>query len=73
MNLGEKIKIWRENKNLSQEQLAALIGVSRQSVYMWERGASEPSLTLFLKMCEVFETDPNKFLGADIFIFKDQS
>ena len=36
MTLGEQIRQARENKNLSQEELASQLGVSRQAVSKWE-------------------------------------
>ena len=42
MTLGEQIKNAREKKNLSQEELAFQLGVSRQAVSKWENGSSLP-------------------------------
>lgn len=42
MTLGEKIKQAREQKNISQEELAEQLGVSRQAVSKWENGNSMP-------------------------------
>ena len=42
MTLGEQIKNSREKKNLSQEELAFQLGVSRQAVSKWENGSSLP-------------------------------
>lgn len=43
MSLGEKIKACRKDKNLSQENLAEKVGVSRQAVTKWESNKSSPS------------------------------
>lgn len=42
MTFGEQIKTAREKHNLSQEDLAAKLGVSRQAVSKWENGSSMP-------------------------------
>lgn len=42
MTLGEQIRQARENKNLSQEELASQLGVSRQAVSKWENDSSIP-------------------------------
>ena len=42
MTLGEQIRRARENKNLSQEDLAEQLGVSRQAVSKWENDTSVP-------------------------------
>ncbi len=36
MKFGENLKVLRNKKNISQEELAELVGVSRQSVSKWE-------------------------------------
>ena len=45
------MKIARVEKELSQEQLAELVGVSRQTVSMIESGKFNPSLQLCLSIC----------------------
>ncbi len=40
MKLNEKIAYYRRDKRLSQEELAAQVGVSRQAVSKWELGLS---------------------------------
>lgn len=42
MELGQQIKQARENKNLSQEELASKLGVSRQAVSKWENNSAIP-------------------------------
>ncbi len=55
MNLGERIYQLRAAKNLSQEDLADALEVSRQSVSKWETGGSVPELDKLVKLCEIFE------------------
>ena len=43
MELGEQIRQCRKAKNISQEQLAELVNVSRQTIYKWETGLAQPS------------------------------
>lgn len=42
MTLGEKIQKHRKEKSMSQEELAALLGVSRQAVSKWELNDTIP-------------------------------
>lgn len=51
-DLGLMISNHRNMKNLSQEKLADLIGVSRQAIVNWEENKSKPSLENFAKICE---------------------
>ena len=41
MKMGEKIKALRKGKNISQEALAQVLGVSFQAVSKWETGVSQ--------------------------------
>jgi putative transcriptional regulator len=50
------IKVERARKNWTQEDLAAKIGISRQSVNSIETGKFTPSTILALKMAKVFGT-----------------
>ena len=51
-DLGLVISKDRNMKNLSQEKLADLIGVSRQAIVNWEENKSTPSLINFAKISE---------------------
>ena len=46
-----KLKIARVEKDLSQDELAKMIGVSRQTINMIEKGKYNPSLSLCLDIC----------------------
>lgn len=52
MELGEKIKLLRTQRHLSQEALAHMLGVSRQAVTKWESGAALPSTANLLSLCD---------------------
>ncbi len=52
--LGPRIKQYRQQKNLSQEALAARLEVSHQAVAKWESGQSKPSTANLLALCGVF-------------------
>ena len=43
MSIGEKIKQARVGKNMSQEELAAIVGVSRQAISKWESDKAIPT------------------------------
>lgn len=56
------IKVERARKDLTQEALAAQIGVSRQTVNSIEKGKYVPSTVLALKMSRVFGVPVNEFM-----------
>ena len=54
MTLGEKLKLLRASRGLSQEQLAAELNVSRQAVSKWECGDAAPNLDKLRAICAYF-------------------
>lgn len=67
MNIGEKIYNLRKKKNLSQEDLANILNVSRQTISKWETGESNPDIDKIVPLCNFFEISTDEFLkGRDI-------
>lgn len=54
MNFGEKLFELRKEKNLSQEEVADRLNVSRQSVSKWETNQSVPDFDKIIPLCELF-------------------
>lgn len=54
MKLINFIRMHRARLDMTQEQLARAIGVSRQTVHAIERGKADPSVTLAMKMADIF-------------------
>ena len=54
MNLADKIIQLRKKKGWSQEELAEMINVTRQSVSKWESRASMPDLDKIVRLSEIF-------------------
>ena len=59
MTIGEQIQNIRIGKGLTQERLAELLQVSRQSVSKWELGQSVPDVEKIIRMSELFEVSTN--------------
>ena len=68
MTLGEKIKLLRKSKNLTQKELGNLLNVSFQAVSKWEKNLSQPDLDTVKKICEIFEINIDDFLKDDFSI-----
>ncbi len=62
MSLGEKIKLLRKSKNLTQNELGKLLNVSFQAVSKWEKNVSQPDIETIKKICEIFEINVDNFL-----------
>ncbi len=65
MNLGEKIIELRKKEGYSQEELASLLDVSRQSVSKWELNASTPDLDKIVRLSEIFHVSIDSLLQED--------
>ena len=55
MKLKNFVRMHRARLDITQEQLAEAVGVSRQTIHAIERGKGEPSLSLALKLAQLFE------------------
>ena len=54
MDIGNKIKQLRLHAGMTQEQLAAKLGISAQSVSKWENNSAVPELEKLIKMAQIF-------------------
>ena len=66
MQVGKQIQHYRKEKNLSQDDLAEIIFVSRQSISNWERGATYPDIQNLLLLSKVFEVSLDKLVKGDL-------
>lgn len=57
MSIGERISNLRKEHDLSQGQLATLMGVSRQAISKWENDQTSPDTLNLIKLAEVFDSD----------------
>lgn len=62
MKFGENLKQIRKSKNISQEDLAERLGVSRQSVSKWETGENYPSMFNIMCLCDIFKCKINNLV-----------
>ena len=60
--LGESIEEHRNACGMTQDFVAAELGVSRQAVSKWESGASEPNTTNLIALAKLFGVEPQELL-----------
>ena len=65
LHLPENLKKYRIMKNLTQEDVAAYLRITPQSVSKWERGESYPDITFLPALANIFETSVDLLLGMD--------
>lgn len=62
MNIGEKLFELRREKNLSQEEVADKLNVSRQTVSKWETNQSVPDFDKIVPLCELYGVGAEELL-----------
>ncbi len=70
MTIGEKITHLRVVNNISQDELAKMMGVSRQSLSKWENGESLPQLENIKQLCEIFKISADELIDDKIVIHR---
>ena len=65
MSFGENLQFYRKRNNITQEQLAESLNVSRQSVSKWESDASFPEMDKLLQMCDMFSCNLDTLTRGD--------
>lgn len=63
INISENIKINRQLKGMTQEELAGVLGVSPQAVSKWERGDGYPDITTLPDIAGFFEISIDELMG----------
>jgi len=72
MSIGEKIYNLRRNKNISQEALANILNVSRQTISKWETGESNPDFDKIVPLCDYFDISTDELLkGENVYLERE--
>lgn len=66
MIIGERLKIARKQKNMSQQQLGDLLGVSKVSICGYENGVRIPTIENFIQLLDILNLSADYLLGRDI-------
>ncbi len=70
MTIAEKITHLRIVDNISQEKLASLLNVSRQTINKWENGDSLPQIDKVMEICELFKISADELLNDKVVIHR---
>jgi len=63
--LGRNLKRLREEKNLTQEDLAKSLAVSRQAICMWERGERTPKVRVLTEIAKIFDVSLDRMINGE--------
>lgn len=62
--VADRIKVLREQQNMTQTQLAKQLGITRSSVNAWEMGISVPSTQYIVELANIFKVSTDFLLGV---------
>ena len=65
--IGEKIKLYRESKNMTQGEVAEILGVKAATISKYEAGTLEPNIGSLKKLAELYEASIDELLKEDDF------
>ena len=63
--LGEKIKLYRENKKMTQNEVAGILDVSPATISKYESDALEPNIESLKRLAELFEISVDELLNEE--------
>lgn len=66
MTFADNLKTARKEKGFSQEDLAAMLEVSRQAVSKWEQGETYPEVEKLLQLCRVLEVSMDELFHGEL-------
>lgn len=66
MLIGRRLKEIRLEKNMSQQELGKILGITKVSICGYENGSRTPSLETLCEMAEVFGVSTDYLLGMEI-------
>jgi len=65
MYLAENLKALRKGRDMTQEEVANMLGVSAQSVSKWERGDTYPDITMLPPLANFYSTSVDALIGME--------
>lgn len=72
LNIGENIFRFRQEKKLTQENLADYLGVTKSAVSKWEKNQSTPDILLLPQLATFFAVSVDELLGYEAQLSKEQ-
>lgn len=63
MNWSNRIKQLREEKELTQKELADMLNINEKTIYRYETGIYEPSASALIKLSQIFNVSIDYLLG----------
>lgn len=61
--IGDIIRTERLNKNMTQKELAIKLGITQDSISLWEKGKRLPDTQYVIELCKVLDISADYLLG----------
>lgn len=71
MSLGQNLQFLRKMRNMTQEELAERMDVSRQTVSKWELDTASPELNKIIDLCSLFSCSMDQLIREDMNVLDD--
>lgn len=65
MSIGQKLSDLRKKRGLSQEEVADILGVTRQTISKWETDQAKPDFDKIIPICELYGLSADELLGKE--------
>ena len=65
--IADRIKLLRQENDMTQSDLARIIGITRSSVNAWEMGISVPSTQYIIEMSRIFHVSTDYIMDVDTY------
>ena len=65
MEFAENLKYLRNSRQLTQKELASILGLTANCICEWEKNRSEPSISTIKKIADVFDVSADYLLGLE--------
>ena len=65
-NFSKNLKVLRETKKISQQEIADKIGVDRSTIGYWENGKADPTMLNVIKLAETLDVDIVTLIGGNL-------
>ena len=72
MNIKEQLRKKRNENNITQEQIAEMIFVSRQTISNWENGKSYPDIKSLVLLCDIYKISLEELVRGDVELMKKE-
>lgn len=65
MEIGERLKLRRNELGLTQDQVAEKLGITRQTMSNWENGRSYPDIERIVRLSDIYQLSLDELLKGD--------